>query len=645
MAGMNAIGKRMAHAAAILSCFLVVLSCTNSVNLIAEVQKEILRASAGSVVAALSGVPAAFTRTATIDITVQGQDIVAYRYKLDSGNWSSDTDVSQHITASGLSETAHTLLVIGKNNLALWQEEGNATTASWTVDATPPATLNITSCTYSAAAGGIQVQWTPPAERVLILRSTAGISGAPAAGVSYSTGNTIGSSTVVYAGTASSFADTGAGEGVKYYCAFASDLALNYAAGGSQLNTVGYNGIVYVKISTGSDANLGISSSPKASIQSGVDLADSLGIPAVHVAQGLYQKSGPVVTLKEGVSLSGGYSDADWNTRAPLTYVTTIRDMNVAAGGTFISPHHAVQAGSGITSGTVVDGFTIAGATVLSEPGAIYQAGLFITGTPTIQNNVLDGGIGQPLTVSMAVDIDGSSPVIQNNTIVTGKSGANYGLYLSNSSATISNNSIDGSNVTSNNSYGIFSTAAGSPVIYNNTIFRLKSNYTYGVRTNGGSPRILNNYIHGGVSGNTASGIYFENGAKPSIINNIISASGNPLTYGINEKDSCKPLAVQNNDFVSFESPGGLYRTTAGGLYTTIIGLQDTNSGLPFRGIACDNNTADTPVFDTAYRLTTGTPLSISRGGMNLAGEGFTTDKDGATRTPSWSIGAYEYDN
>jgi len=275
------------------------------------------------------------------------------------------------------------------------------------------------------------VQWTPPAERVLILRSTAGISDAPAAGVSYSIGNSIGSSIVVYMGTASSFTDTGAGEGVKYYCAFASDLALNCAAAGSQLNTVGYNGIVYVKILSGSDANLGISTSPMASIQAGVDLAYSLGIPAVRVAQGSYLKSGPVVTLKEGVSLYGGYSDADWNTRAPLTYITTIKDTKISGvGTTFTSPNHAVQAGTGITSGTVVDGFTIAGAAIPSD-NDMYQAALFITGAPTIQNNVLDAGSGPSLVRSMAVVVSESSPVIQNNTIVTGFSGTNHAYPVS----------------------------------------------------------------------------------------------------------------------------------------------------------------------------------------------------------------------
>ncbi len=645
MAGMNVIGKRIACAAAILALVLGAWACTNSVNLIAEVQKEILIASAGSVVATLSGVPAEFTRATSIDITVQGQDIVAYRYKLDSGSWSADSDVAQHITASGLSETAHTLSVLGKNNLGLWQDAANATAISWTVDTTPPATLlNITACTYSAAAGGIQVQWTPPAERVLILRSTAGISDAPAAGVSYSIGTSIGSSTVVYMGAASSFADTGAGEGMKHYCAFASDLAFNFAAAGSQLNTIGYNGIVYVNDSGDDINNTGISTSPKATIQAGVDLAYSLGIPAVHVAEGLYQKSGPVVTLKEGVSLYGGYSDTDWNTRGP-TDTSTIKDTNVAAGGTFASPHHAVQAGSGITSATIVDGFTIAGATVLSEPGDIYQAGLFITGAPTIQNNVLDGGSGQALTFSGTVVVSGSSPIIQKNAIVTGKSGTNYGLYLSGSNATIRNNSIDGSSVNSNNACGILSTAGGSPLIYNNTIFGLYSNYTYGIRTNGGTPEIYNNYIDAGEPGITAYGILFENGSAPSIINNIIVDSSGSATYGIRELDNCKPSAVSYNDFASFSSPGGLYRVTAGGTYTTISALESWSSGLPFRGIACSGNTDATPVFDIAYRLVAGTPTTVSQGGVNLAGEGFTTDKDGIARTLPWSIGAYEYDN
>jgi hypothetical protein len=515
-----------------------------------------------------------------------------------------------------------------------------------TTDTTPPDPIDVTSCAYSAAAGGIQVGWTAPAEQVLVLRSTAGITDQPAQGVSYGVGAAVGAGTVAYAGNAASFVDTGAGEGLMYYRAFAVDAARNYAAGGTQDSDTGYIGVIFASITSGSPANMGFSTAPKASIQAAITTANSLGIPRVNVAEGTYSGLGPVVTLVEGVSIYGGYHDMDWGTRAPSTYVTTIKDTTTANGASITAPHHAVLAGSSITSATIVDGFTIAGATLLSESGTIYQSGLWINGgAPTIQNNTLDGGeaAASALTISTAVCVVGSSPVIQNNRIITGKTATNYGLYLSASSAIIGNNSIDGSYQNSNNAYGIMSTGSGSPLIYNNTIFNLYSYYTYAIRLNGGAAEIYNNYIHAGNSSNSAYGIYNENGSTPAIINNIFRGQSSP-GYGIYEDMAVlgKPTAVQNNDFFSLSNPGAYYRrgTT---YYRTISALQDIFSGLPFYGIACSGNAEDTPTLDSAYRLIAGTPLSIYAGGLNLGGEGFSTDKDGATRNAPWSMGAYEY--
>jgi len=511
-------------------------------------------------------------------------------------------------------------------------------------DTTPPAPIDVTSCDYSGAAGGIQVAWTAPAERVLVARSTASITAEPAQGVAYGVGSAIGACTVVYVGAASAFVDAGAGEGLRYYRAFAVDPALNYAAGGAEGSDVGYAGVVYADITNGSDSDEGFSTAPKASIQAAVTTAVSLSIPEVHVAEGVYEGSGPVVTLANGVSIYGGYSNLNWSTRAPSTYVTIIRDTNVSAGGTIDSPHHAVFAGSGITSATVVDGFTIAAATVAAEPNTIYQAGLWLNGgAPTIQTNTLDAGSAQALTISMAVRIAGSSPILQNNIIITGNSGTNFGLYLSSSSSIIRNNSIDGSDENSNNATGIMSTGGGSPLIYNNTIDNLYSNYTYGIRISGGAAKIYNNYIDAGNSGNYASGVYFESGSTPSIINNIINGTSSGLTYGINEKDSCDPAAVQNNDFYTIVSPGAYYRTTTGTMYRNIPDLENIWTGLPYRGITCSGNVDADPVLDSDFRLIAGTPSSIYAGGLNLAGQGFTTDKAGAARTVPWSIGAYEY--
>ena len=79
-------------------------------------------------------------------------------------------------------------------------------------------------------------------------------------------------------------------------------------------------------------------------------------------------------------------------------------------------------------------------------------------------------------------------------------------------------------------------------------------------------------------------------------------------------------------------------------LYLDIAALQATYGLAYDEGIEVSGNVAANPAFaDSDYRLGASTPTSVSQGGLGLSSEGFTTDKDGATRTTPWSIGAYEY--
>ena len=95
------------------------------------------------VTATLSGQPTGAVKDKTADITVGGTGVVAYKYKLDAGSWGGETAVGTHIGLSGLGDGLHTVSVIGKDAVSNWQAEGSATTASWTVDTTPPtATLS-----------------------------------------------------------------------------------------------------------------------------------------------------------------------------------------------------------------------------------------------------------------------------------------------------------------------------------------------------------------------------------------------------------------------------------------------------------------------------------------------------------------------
>ncbi|MCX5847325.1 MAG: hypothetical protein NTW12_13365 [Deltaproteobacteria bacterium] len=82
--------------------------------------------------------PESPTSATSASLTVGGKDVVAYKYKLDSGIYSlSWISIATPISLSSLSEGSHTVSVIGKDSAGNWQAEGSATMVTWTVDLTP----------------------------------------------------------------------------------------------------------------------------------------------------------------------------------------------------------------------------------------------------------------------------------------------------------------------------------------------------------------------------------------------------------------------------------------------------------------------------------------------------------------------------
>ncbi len=250
-------------------------------------------------------------------------------------------------------------------------------------------------------------------------------------------------------------------------------------------------GIVFVDGATGSDTgNNGTMTSPYKTVSKGIKVASGNSYK-VYVAQGTYtvESEGGNITLAEGVSVYGGYSNnsGEW-TRQTNHYTTSIQN---------------VVAGSGITSATVVDGFTIsakAGASVV----AVYCNG----GSPTISNNTING-----------------APVLVPYSLIK----TAQGIYLVDSSAVISNNKITGG-VSDRESNGIFCKNS-SPLIGSNIVAGGKSLNSYGIQSQGSS--------------------------NPEINNNQISSSGMKGSSGIAVvKSEANPAAMNNNRFLDSLTPG-----------------------------------------------------------------------------------------
>ena len=88
--------------------------------------------------AVVSGAPEGTVKQTGATIVVGGDAVTHYKYKMDTGGFGDETPVDTNITLSGLADGGHVLYVIGKNSYGDWQAEAEATTASWTVDATAP---------------------------------------------------------------------------------------------------------------------------------------------------------------------------------------------------------------------------------------------------------------------------------------------------------------------------------------------------------------------------------------------------------------------------------------------------------------------------------------------------------------------------
>jgi hypothetical protein len=418
-------------------------------------------------------------------------------------------------------------------------------------------------------------------------------------------------------------------------------------------------GLVYVNIADplATDSGTGTMGTPFETIQPAIDHAAGLYSTAeVKVAAGTYtvDSTPPIpldnIQMAEGVSLYGGYDTDDWSTRDPGTNETTIQDTSVYTS----SVNAVVMFLSGITENTVIDGFTITGGAG-SQASGFY---IFDGSSPTISNNQIYGGSGTSITTG--VWFTDASPTITNNYIEGGSGGLlARGIYAWGNSC--SSTLIEGNRIQAADD-------EDAPFMYCSAIvddcggLTIRNNLMASVAATAPPPDANCNvtafydptvsYLHNNTIlaiGGRSSGVVISGGA-PEIINNIFQCTEN--IYAVIEVDSdSDPAVFRNNDidcasiYVDEGVPG--IASVAGTAVSTGEGTDTLENwgNIEVNPVFMDADGADDNIYtlsDNALWLSSGSPTSVTQGGMDLSA-GFTDDFDGVSRSAPWSMGAYEY--
>jgi hypothetical protein len=452
----------------------------------------------------------------------------------------------------------------------------------------------------------------------------------------------------------------------------------------------------------GDDGGRGTVAQPLATIQEGIDKADSLydDPSEVHVSEGTYTLTSSTgrIEMEARVSVLGGYAP-DWQSRNWETYTTTITDQRTENDG-------AVVFLSGIDSSTVFEGFTVNAAT--AGASSTTSAIRIQSSSPSIRNNIIMAGGDEINAARYGICIDDAasavpSPEIANNTINNGNQGGgsltmtSAGIYIEcNSSAHIHDNVIYAGTVsssatgaacasvyvTSNTSSSpfiiernsLYGGSGGDPTFPSNAafyvaysdvpiVFRnnlviheapyLNDNNRYGVYYSPdqeGSIAIRNNTIAFSSvgSGSVKSyGVFLESGASSSTIdldNNIILYTGESNAspsnaFCIYENENIVPASVWRNDLYGLNTSGDPVV-----LYHDFNGdldLTQLNTNSPHNNNASANILVNPNLAPLTFRPGATTPNEVRTGGAdgNDLDWGYSDDRDLLTRTGSGGTG------
>jgi hypothetical protein len=280
----------------------------------------------------------------------------------------------------------------------------------------------------------------------------------------------------------------------------------------------------------------------------------------VWVAAGAYKTAGSLI-LRPHVSLYGGFAgtETERDARDPAKWTTLLSHISLSGPSIVVAP-------PGVTTDTVIDGFTITGGIGTLRDGVFYGGGIFCDqSSPTISNNVITantgarygGGVaalgGSPVLIANVITgnsvsvtltsgggggvacIGGSALLMDNvfsRNVVTGTPTTHPagGVYLSQSAATVTGNWFD------RNRNAVASVGGSSGVVVGN-VFQYGSAMDvycedpidiggntflkaggYAVFSEGASPAIHDNFI----SGASGTALWVHGGA-PVVERNVVS--------------------------------------------------------------------------------------------------------------------------
>ncbi|TVR52785.1 MAG: hypothetical protein EA426_18520, partial [Spirochaetaceae bacterium] len=427
--------------------------------------------------------------------------------------------------------------------------------------------------------------------------------------------------------------------------------------------------VIYLHGVDGLDTNPGTNDQPKKTIAAAVTTIEHhYEVADVHVAGGVYQVTSTTVVTKD-ISLFGGFDPDDWSVRNPAVYETKWNNIRT-------SGNHATLSYRPGVGEVVLDGFTITAGNGSIAANDKTDVILVSSASPVIQNNTIVTGVAASASGISASDA--TLEVKGNTFITTSIEATTVCVYATDSTVLIADNTFTGnminqfSGIMLNNSVSVvernridadqpiqlaigINVLGGSAVIRNNVISAgnmVADNVDgqYGVFLNDCEATLHNNTIDGGRGQSagqiTTTAIMLFRQVTSTIENNVIFTSGGDLRTGVWQRDAASfPDEFNNN--VMFGCPDGNYYhgPTNTGWVSNGVGSGGLEDFLTSNGVSSTGNAFETGGGLTAapaFRPTASSPESIRGGGENLSAH-FSDDLDGATRTVPWSVGAYEY--